>query len=257
MQQPDILHTNKLEEMLIQLRDIIKIGTPYKATEERYACIYCKCYLGMRYQEKKYCLRCDTLPLDANTRKKIAEIMHYHPDREAILSEMREQEEAVQVQKEIKPIVTHTPRHSKLQYGMMVQEAREKLGMTRTELAHQIKRDDGRSVDWKMIAHTERGISFPRINIRKQLEAILGVSAQIAIEEERIERRKEHKIAYGQRIREAREAKGWTRTQLLSRLIWDDGKPVGYTALSKIENGENYPGDWLKLQLEQALGAGS
>jgi Predicted transcription factor, homolog of eukaryotic MBF1 len=248
--QLEDLFERQLDALLVQLRSAIKLGTPYRTSQER-SCPYCRCCLFMYYHDKRYCLKCDDISMFGNDAcKKIAKIIQSHPDIQKSIVCLQKQEKN---DEEFKPIVTHTPQVSKIQYGMMVQEARKKNGMARSELAGKIKHSDSTPANWRMIERIERGESYPRLSIRKQIAAILSIDAQVSIEDERAITRKDDKVTYGRYIRQERESRGWTRTILVQKLKWDDGRPVSYSVIQKIENGENYPGTWLKYQLEQAL----
>jgi len=76
--------SKQLDSLLIQLKSIIRVGTPYRVYEIRCACPMCGCMLGVVVDDRQYCLRCDDVKWwTQDVRDSVAEVMMGYSEQES------------------------------------------------------------------------------------------------------------------------------------------------------------------------------
>ncbi len=147
----------QLDALLIQLKSAVRVGTPFRASQER-ACFYCGCRLLMYYHEKKYCLKCDDIPTGNDiARKRIADILKAYPEREGVDEEKKK--------------ISEDDR----KYGQKLKNARVAKGLSTRALAGMIENDRGGKMTHSSIVNFEAGRLRPSESVRQQLGQVLEV----------------------------------------------------------------------------------
>jgi hypothetical protein len=144
----EVYCNSKLEEIVIQLKDILKSDVPY-ATRAEYACIYCSYRIKVHSHERMYCLQCN-MPLwwPAKLREEVNDILQHYP--------CREQWQA-----------------SPVPLGKIIREERKKRGWTCKDLAMHIYKNDGNNISSLTIYGYESLRSKPGKEIVEQLKQVL------------------------------------------------------------------------------------
>ena len=71
----------QLDKLFIQLKDIIRVGTPYRVYDLRCACPMCGCMLGVNVDDKAHCLRCgDVRWWTQDVKNRVSEVMKSYPE---------------------------------------------------------------------------------------------------------------------------------------------------------------------------------
>ncbi len=159
--------SRKLEALCAQIRDIIYYGTVYTVSSE-YCCKLCKCRILVRGNERIYCVRCQPVPFWGEAMSaSVAQLLQQYPTLQECQTESRPSQP-----KDIPP--------ENVAFGVRIEEARIKLGMSREDLASQIKKDNGDHLAAPTIRAIERGQSCSQ-SVREQLIRVLGLRERIAV----------------------------------------------------------------------------
>jgi hypothetical protein len=140
---PDEIYTRQLEALVLQLKLLLCIGTPF-VTSADYACKVCQGRIKLHQDERWYCLRCVLQPGAASprwteaTRERIVEIMAGYPE-EAV-------ENLVPPKNHKARMTYHDRSVEKVAFGARVEEARQARGWSQEELAAKIMKKDGNPI---------------------------------------------------------------------------------------------------------------
>jgi hypothetical protein len=171
----DEFYQRKLEALKVQLKGII-YDIPFVVSQE-FACWHCGSRIKLHTNGHILCLMCEPLPLhwSKEMQERVCDVLRGYPDIN----------ESVEAWRKSLPEPEPEPRPRDLAsksigFGARVEEARQALGWTSSELASKIFRKDGGNIAASTVGMIEKGQGCSAF-VREQLEKVLGLQEGVAV----------------------------------------------------------------------------